>query len=49
MIFAASENVNGSLSPALIPEPKIKALLLGALLLSLVANRRKNRRQNPVA
>jgi hypothetical protein len=49
MIFSASENGNGSLSPALIPEPKIKALLLGALLLSLVANRRKNRRQNPVA
>jgi hypothetical protein len=49
MIFSALENGNGSLSPALIPEPKIRTLLLGALLLGLVASRRKNRRQNPAA
>jgi hypothetical protein len=47
MIFSSSENGIGPLSPALIPEPKVEELFLGALLFGLFANNRRNRRYIP--
>lgn len=49
MIFSSSENGSGSLSPALIPEPKTNELFLGALLLGFVANCLRSRRPIPAA